>query len=98
MLFPSPCRPSSARHARAISHLAFPPQALYPDSGGVAPTLTRPVILLIVRHKRRGLGNSDDVRMVFRSFCESVVCEGTSMRIHLRSSIPEAKYRMRRLL
>lgn len=44
-------------------HLAFPLQALYPGTGGVAPTLARPVILLIVRQKRRGLARSDDVRI-----------------------------------
>lgn len=40
-----------------------PAQALYPETGGVAPILTRPVMLLIVRKHRRGLANNDDVRM-----------------------------------
>ena len=60
--YPPPC----------LDHLAFSLQALYPGTGGVAPTLARPVILLIVRQKRRGLANSDDVRMKSHS-CESVV-------------------------
>ncbi|CAM9769579.1 unnamed protein product [Ectocarpus sp. 6 AP-2014] len=37
-------------------------QELYPSTGGVVPTLDRPVIVLIVRTARRGLKNNDDVR------------------------------------
>lgn len=50
-----------------FGHLVFPTQALYPGAGGVAPTLARPVILLIVRKRRRGLANNDDVRRESRS-------------------------------
>lgn len=37
------------------------PQGMYPLSGGVPPMVLRPVIVLIVRHEKRGLGNSDEV-------------------------------------
>lgn len=40
---------------------AFFLQELYPSTGGVVPTLDRPVIVLIVRTARRGLKNNDDV-------------------------------------
>lgn len=58
------------RELTRFGHLSLPMQALYPDTGGVAPVLARPVILLIVRKSRRGLGNNDDVRMEIRSRCE----------------------------
>lgn len=41
----------------------LPPQALYPETGGVPPVLARPVIVLVVRTTLRGLTNNDDVRM-----------------------------------
>eukprot|EP00752_Nemacystus_decipiens_P013073 g11562.t1 len=53
-------------------------QALYPGTGGVAPNLSQPVILLIVRRKRRGLANSDDVRTALQqSFPSFEVVEFT---------------------
>lgn len=36
-------------------------QGMYPESGGVPPPVPKPVILLIVRKKQRGLGNNDKV-------------------------------------
>ncbi|CAM9293887.1 unnamed protein product [Ectocarpus fasciculatus] len=37
-------------------------QAIYPDTGGVPPVPPRPVIVLIVREEKRGLGNNAEVR------------------------------------
>eukprot|EP00903_Cladosiphon_okamuranus_P010124 g9587.t1 len=53
-------------------------QALYPSTEGVAPTLARPVVLLIVRRKRRGLRNSDEIRTALQqSFPSFEVVEFT---------------------
>ncbi|CAM9683069.1 unnamed protein product [Ectocarpus sp. 12 AP-2014] len=37
-------------------------QGMYPDTGGVPPTPPKPIMVLIVRAKKRGLGNNAEVR------------------------------------
>ncbi|CAB1100997.1 unnamed protein product [Ectocarpus sp. CCAP 1310/34] len=37
-------------------------QGMYPDTGGVPPIPPKPIMVLIVRANKRGLGNNDEVR------------------------------------
>ncbi|CBJ29440.1 conserved unknown protein [Ectocarpus siliculosus] len=37
-------------------------QGMYPDTGGVPPTPPKPIMVLIVRKNKRGLGNNTEVR------------------------------------
>ncbi|CAM9513749.1 unnamed protein product [Ectocarpus sp. 8 AP-2014] len=37
-------------------------QGMYPDTGGVPPTPPKPIMVLIVRKEKRGLGNNAEVR------------------------------------